>query len=175
MLRSVPIIFAGDFNVKLESSSAINRARWIDTCKLCASSKGVPEPDPTCFVRSTSKGSRIDALFSNGAARSWMPLPAPCYEKVVRVLWSSICSRYQKLSKPTPLRHSSVGGGGSKMEFRNSLWIICVTCWKPCYLLCLDDIGRSVQVPSSIYFKYPSVSHESLILAHGSTRVPRWC
>ena len=72
MLGSVPVIFAGDFNVKLETSSAISHARRIDTCKLCASSQGLPEPDPTCFFRSTSEGSRIDALLSNGAARSML-------------------------------------------------------------------------------------------------------
>ena len=44
------------------------RGRWLDTCKICATAQGAPEPDATCFVRATSNGSRIDAILANNIA-----------------------------------------------------------------------------------------------------------
>ena len=69
LLGSVPVLLAGDFNVKPETSNVIQRSKWIDACKSCASARGVAGPDPTCFVRSTSVGTRIDALIANESAR----------------------------------------------------------------------------------------------------------
>ena len=68
-LGPAPVLLAGDFNVKLETSSAIQNANWIDVCRCCAVSQG-HDPDPTCFVRSTSVGTRIDAILVNQCARS---------------------------------------------------------------------------------------------------------
>ena len=68
VLGKVPILLLGDFNVRLGTSAAIQRASWMDVCKSCAASQGGAEPDPTCFVRSTSAGSRIDAAFANETA-----------------------------------------------------------------------------------------------------------
>ena len=68
VLSNVPILLMGDFDVKLESSCAIQGAKWIDTCKNCATAQGKPEPDATCFVRATSVGTRIDGIFANSVA-----------------------------------------------------------------------------------------------------------
>ena len=73
VLGNVPVLLLGDFNVNPEKSSALQRAidgaRWSDACHLCATAQG-GSPDPTCFVRATSAGTRIDAIYANSIARS---------------------------------------------------------------------------------------------------------
>ena len=68
VLGNVPVLLAGDFNVNLDSSAVIQTAKWIDACKTCASAQGA-QPDPTCFVRNTSTGTRIDAFLANASSR----------------------------------------------------------------------------------------------------------
>ena len=71
-LGDVPVMIAGDVNVNPDTSSALQRAvatgRWLDAAHVCAQSQGFVA-DPTCFVRSTSVGSRIDVIFMNSVMR----------------------------------------------------------------------------------------------------------
>ena len=72
-LGEVPVVLAGDFNVTPDISSALQRSmstgRWCDTADMCAKARGV-DPDPTCFIRSPSVGSCIDAIFCNNVFRT---------------------------------------------------------------------------------------------------------
>ena len=68
-LGNVPVMLMGDFNVRLDTSSAIQRASWIDACKSCAASQDGSEPDPTCFVCAASEGTQIDGILANTTAR----------------------------------------------------------------------------------------------------------
>lgn len=70
-LGNVPVFVVGYFNVPMEASMALATAaasgRWFDVAAVCAHALGL-EPAPTCFVRDTSAGSRIDAIWCNNGA-----------------------------------------------------------------------------------------------------------
>ena len=63
-LGNVRVVILGDLNVPVDMSSVIHSAistgRWGDAAAAVAQAR-CREPDNTCFVRDTSKGSRIDA------------------------------------------------------------------------------------------------------------------
>ena len=82
------------------------------------------------------------------------------------------------LWKMTSLRGLNVGGVpisvlGSKSSFKNFLWGILATFWKPNYLLCFGDIGRAVRVPlgSLVHPKIGGKSTPAHPWAHKYTRV----
>ena len=52
----------------------VEKGRWVDVAQVNAVAKGT-EPDPTCFVRATSVGSRIDIVLAN---RSAVPMLGEC-------------------------------------------------------------------------------------------------
>ena len=67
-LSNVHIVILGDLNVPIDMSSAIQSSiatgRWGDAAAAVAQARGI-DPDNTCFVWETSKGSRIDAALCN--------------------------------------------------------------------------------------------------------------
>lgn len=72
-LGNTPVFVVGDLNIDPDASPAIQNAvrhgSWTDCAKACASA-GASQPDPTCFVRDTSAGTRIDAVLCNACAKS---------------------------------------------------------------------------------------------------------
>ena len=62
------IVILGDLNVPIDMSSAIQSSiatgRWGDAAAAVAQARGI-DPDNTCFVWETIKGSRIDAALCN--------------------------------------------------------------------------------------------------------------
>ena len=71
-LGNVPVLVMGDINVDPDASPAVQSAArlggCVDSAKVCAVARGI-SCDRTCFVRDTSLGTRIDAIFCNAAAR----------------------------------------------------------------------------------------------------------
>ena len=69
----MPVMIMGDLNIDPDASavvqSAVRHGGWVDTAKICADARGMA-CDPTCFVRDTSQGSRIDAILCNSVARA---------------------------------------------------------------------------------------------------------
>ena len=86
------------------------QSSWMDGCKSCAVAQGGAEPDPTCFVRSTSAGSRIDAAFANATAANLIgeagfisDSALPTHSPVALELVLGDCS-HQVMSVKRPMR-----------------------------------------------------------------------
>ena len=73
LLAGAPTILLGDFNVPPDRSGILSAALasrdWVDLHQAWAALRGV-SPAPTCFVKKTSKGSRIDLILANREAAS---------------------------------------------------------------------------------------------------------
>ena len=71
----VPIVIMGDVNVPPELSmniqSAIMSGGWCDTADMIAKARN-EQPCPTCYVRDTSPGSRIDVILCNRIAKQFL-------------------------------------------------------------------------------------------------------
>ena len=79
----VPVVLAGDFNVKIGDSLSLNNlllyGRWVDAAAEHARRCGDLPPPPTCFKNPcSSKGTRIDGVFlSPSVAKGFLTLSYP--------------------------------------------------------------------------------------------------
>ena len=79
----VPVVLAGDFNVKVGDSLSLNNlllyGRWVDAAAEHARRCGDLPPPPTCFKNPcSSKGTRIDGVFlSPCVAKGFLTLSYP--------------------------------------------------------------------------------------------------